>query len=122
MTALFKEDKLLNVGMKGGYTPLSLGATRGHESFVRLLLSIVGVNVNPKDNNYGSTPLSWAAVRGHEGVARLLLSTAGVDVNCRDDYRRTELPWKAHRRNRAMHRLLKEYTVAEPHDVYWLTG
>jgi ankyrin repeat protein len=47
-----------------------------------VFLSIRNINVNVKDDVYGSTPLHYAAYNGHVEIARLLLQN-GADVNAK---------------------------------------
>ncbi|KAL2831721.1 ankyrin repeat-containing domain protein [Aspergillus cavernicola] len=78
-----------------GLPALSWAAIKGHESVVQLLLSIPGIEINPK-NRFGQTPLSFAAKHGHVGVVRLLLEKGNDGVNERDTavkYGRTPLVW-----------------------------
>jgi ankyrin repeat protein len=65
-------------------TPLSLAASRGSDSVVKLLLAQDNIGVNRKDS-YGNTPLLSAVSRGRESVVRLLLARNDVDVNSKNE-------------------------------------
>ena len=67
------DDVDLNSKDRGGRTPLSWAAEKGHEAVVKTLLAREDVDLNSKDRD-GQTPLSWAVRNGYEVVAKLLQS------------------------------------------------
>lgn len=73
---------------KGGRTPLSWAAERGHEAIITLLLA-KGASVETKDNE-GRSPLSWAAAEGREAVVELLVDNE-ADVKSKDNQGRTPI-------------------------------
>ena len=70
---------ILNAGLCGGISPLSLAAALGHEDIVEMLLMIDGaVDVNFND---GGTALMHAANEGNNDVVHILLKAKNIDVN-----------------------------------------
>jgi ankyrin repeat protein len=65
-------------------TPLSYAAQNGHETAVRLLLSIGAIGADLKDRD-GRTPLFWAARNGHAAVVQLMLDTDTADVDSKNE-------------------------------------
>ena len=57
-----------------GFSPLIVGARRGHLEAVELLLRDPNIDVFAKDFVVGNTALHEAAVNSHEKIARVLLS------------------------------------------------
>jgi len=75
-------------------TPLTWGATNGHEGVVRLLLKRGDVDPNHQDKD-GRTPLALAAVMGHEGVVKLFLEREDIDPNRPNKDGGAPLSWAA---------------------------
>jgi uncharacterized protein len=71
--------EVMNAGVCGGMSPLSLAAAMGHISIVETLLMLdKAVDVN---YNEGGTALMLAASEGQSDVVALLLKSEGIDVN-----------------------------------------
>jgi len=68
-------------------------ASAGHETMVRFMVEIVGVDLDAKDIN-GTNALMHAVSGGHEAVVRFLIES-DIDVNARDLVGRTALSWAA---------------------------
>lgn len=77
---------------KAGQTALQIGASRGHENMVRLLLEN-GADI-VAGAKYGWTALHSAAINGHDGVVRLLLET-GADIEAKANEGSTTLHYAA---------------------------
>lgn len=77
---------------KGGRTPLSWAAGKGHDSVVKFLLD-KGATIETADST-GRTPLSWAVEKGHDSVIKLLLDK-GATTETTDSMGRTPLNWAA---------------------------
>ncbi|KAK4446795.1 ankyrin repeat-containing domain protein [Podospora aff. communis PSN243] len=75
---------------RGGRTPLSWAAIKGHVDIVQLLLDSKKVDIDPRDSE-GRTPLSHASQWEHSDIMQLLLITEKVDINSRDSGGRTPL-------------------------------
>ncbi|KXX73089.1 Ankyrin repeat domain-containing protein 50 [Madurella mycetomatis] len=90
---------------KGGRTPLSWAAERGHEAVIRLLLG-KGADTESKDY-MGRTPFRWAVERGHEAAIQLLLEK-GADIESKDNKGWTPLRWAAERGHATVIQLLLE--------------
>lgn len=88
-----------------GRTPLSIAASYGHETIVRLLLEH-GAHVNSR-THCGDTPLLLAVKDGHESVVRLLLEK-GADINSKDRLGCTPLLFAVSDRREAVVKLLLE--------------
>ncbi|OBT84087.1 hypothetical protein VE02_07008 [Pseudogymnoascus sp. 03VT05] len=80
----------INSKDNSGRTPLSHAAGNGHESAVKLLLNMDGVEPDSRDN-FSRTPLSRAAMVGHAAVVESLLAQGGVDPDAEDDVPETPL-------------------------------
>ncbi|KKK18734.1 hypothetical protein ARAM_006804 [Aspergillus rambellii] len=86
-------ERLVNcTDRKFNVSALSWAAIHGHELVVDLLLSIEGIDPNPR-NPRRRTPLSHAAENGHATVVARLLAHEGVDADARDSVYRTPLLW-----------------------------
>jgi len=75
-----------------GMTALSLAASYGHETMVRMFLECYA-DIESKDT-FGQTALSWSAKNGHDAVVSLLLKK-GADIESKDERGRTALEWAA---------------------------
>ncbi|KAE8413584.1 purine and uridine phosphorylase [Aspergillus pseudocaelatus] len=97
-------DKNVNVESqdKGGQTPLSLAASKGHEAVVKLLLE---KNANTEcQTDGGWTPLLFAAWSGHEAVVKLLLEK-NANIESQDDGGSTPLLLAAENGHEAVYKL-----------------
>jgi hypothetical protein len=93
------QPNMMNVKLgRGGETQLHHCARKGLTTSVKRLLSIRNINVNVKDDEYGSTPLHWAVEYGQVEIASLRIRN-GADVNAKDNYGNTPLrlaAWNCH--------------------------
>jgi ankyrin repeat protein len=97
-------DEVFDVTDEDGRTPLECAAMRGHEGFVKLLLSKDGVNINGQRG--GRPSLLLAAANGHVAVVKLLLAKGGVKVDSKDRFGWTPLSWAARNGHETVARLL----------------
>jgi ankyrin repeat protein len=86
-----------------GQTPLYLASLQGHENVVKMLLAVVGIDVNPTVTDSDQmapaagamwreyTPLLVAIMNGHEKVVGMLLAHPNINVNQADKTGRTPL-------------------------------
>ncbi|KFG86493.1 hypothetical protein MANI_109817 [Metarhizium anisopliae] len=80
-------DKQTNADMdtfdSDGCKPIHYAAKRGHEAFVRYLVSETGANKEAK-NKQGSTLLHIAAAYGNEAIVRYLVGETGANKEAED--------------------------------------
>ena len=71
---LFSAHKDIDVNLadKRGTTPLTVAASSGQESMVRLLLQCSDIDTDREVDDLGWTALSVAKMEGHEGIVKLL--------------------------------------------------
>ena len=94
-TCIHLQPLMMNVKLGWrGRTQLHHCVENGLTTSVKRLLSIRNINVNVKDDMFGSTPLHLAAYNGHIEISRLLLQN-GADVNAKSDDGSTPLHWAA---------------------------
>ncbi len=77
---------------RGGATPLTIAAARGHIGIVKHLLDM-RANIEAR-SHLGGTPLISAVCTGHCDVVRLLLDRR-ADIEARDHLGKTPLSWAA---------------------------
>ncbi|CAH0032787.1 unnamed protein product, partial [Clonostachys rhizophaga] len=72
-------DFEVNQVMRKGFTPLTLAASKGHTSIVRMLLAFPNIDPDKPIDKQTLTPLLLACANGHAEIARMLLDR-GADV------------------------------------------
>ena len=72
--------EIVGVDLDSDGNALIHAASGGHEAVVKFLVGRSDIDVNTQCSD-GRTALSWAAENGHEGVVRLLLERADIQVN-----------------------------------------
>jgi ankyrin repeat protein len=82
VTALVsRENVIVDVRGKSGYTPLHLAVREGHLGVARLLVPKADVNAKSQDRG---TPLMYASRQGSLDMLRLLLGLQGLEINARN--------------------------------------
>ncbi len=89
---LARKDVVADAKDSEGRTPLSLAASYGQFTVVKLLLDYTRADIVNDQDAFGQTPLFHAAEYGHWAIVRLLLEASqGVNVNSTDIDGRTPL-------------------------------
>ena len=103
-------------------TPLSLAATEGHETIVKLLVDRDDVVADSTDS-CSRTSLSYAAQRGHETIVKLLIDRDDVTADSQDMFDRTPLSYAALEGYEALVKLLvdRDDVIADSWDVLGYT-
>lgn len=81
----------INSTFEDGWTPLALAAMHNQERMIHLLLTVPGVDVNLRSDNWGKAPLTLAVQTTNAGIAQALLEDARVDPELLDRQNKTPL-------------------------------
>nr|AAD33043.1 alpha-latrocrustotoxin precursor [Latrodectus tredecimguttatus] len=104
---LAKNNGLLNVPDKNGYTPLHIASERKNNDFVKFLLE-KGADVNVRTFANELTPLHLAARQDFTIIVKTLMEKRGIDVNAKERAGFTPLHLSITSNSRAARTLINE--------------